>query len=172
MQMYRIFDENYYFYPLKQFETIAPSMKRILFIVAIAALAAACKAPVIESTVVFAEGSDSCHFYRIPAMTLDAKGNIVAVIDRRYESIVDLGYRKTSIDISTKRSTDGGRTWGPQSFIARGDTSKVTGFGFGDASLTLTKSGKILCLMACGNGPKGFRRGLKETALSPHHPVP
>ena len=141
-------------------------MKRILFIVAIAALAAACKAPVIESTVVFAEGSDSCHFYRIPAMTLDAKGNIVAVIDRRYESIVDLGYRKTSIDISTKRSTDGGRTWGPQSFIARGDTSKVTGFGFGDASLTLTKSGKILCLMACGNGPKGFRRGLKETALS------
>lgn len=141
-------------------------MKRILLIVAISALAAACKAPVIESTVVFAEGSDSCHFYRIPAMTLDAKGNIVAVIDRRYESIVDLGYRKTSIDISTKRSTDGGRTWGPQSFIARGDTSKVTGFGFGDASLTLTKSGKILCLMACGNGPKGFRRGLKETALS------
>ena len=42
----------------------------------------------------------------------------------------------------------------------------MTGFGFGDASLTLTKSGKILCLMACGNGPKGFRRGLKETALS------
>ena len=133
---------------------------------AIAALAAACNRPTIESTVVFAEGSDSCHFYRIPAMTLDAKGNVVAVVDRRYESLADLGYRKTSIDISTKRSIDGGKTWGPQTFIARGDTSKVTGFGFGDASLTLTKSGKILCLMACGNGPKGFRRGLKETALS------
>jgi sialidase-1 len=141
-------------------------MKRILFILTLAALAAACNKPSIESTVVFAEDSDSCHFYRIPAMTLDTDGNVVAVIDRRYESLADLGYRKTSIDISTKRSTDGGKTWGPQTFIARGDTSKVTGFGFGDASLTLTNSGKILCLMACGNGPKGFRRGLKETALS------
>lgn len=141
-------------------------MKRILLLTVLAALAAACQTPGIESTIVFAEGSDSCHFYRIPAMTLDKQGNVVAVIDRRYESIVDLGYRKTSIDISVKRSTDGGKTWGPQSFIARGDTSKVTGYGFGDASLTLTKSGKILCLMAVGNGPKGFRRGLKETALS------
>ena len=141
-------------------------MKRFLYLFVMAALAAACKAPVIENTVVFAEGSDSCHFYRIPAMTLDAEGNIVAVIDRRYESLADLGYRKTSIDISTRRSTDGGRTWSPQVFIARGDTSKVKGFGYGDASLTLTGSGRIICLMACGNGPKGFRRGLKETALS------
>lgn len=98
-------------------------------------------------------------------MTLDAKGNVIAVVDRRYESMADLGYRKTSIDVSTKRSTDGGRTWGPQSFIARGDTSRVRGFGYGDASLTLTKSGKIICLFACGNGPKGFRRGLKETTI-------
>ena len=141
-------------------------MKHYLILIAVAALTAACKVPSIESTVVFAEGSDSCHFYRIPAMTLDADGNVVAVIDRRYELLADLGYRKTSIDISTRRSTDGGRTWSPQQFIVRGDTSKVTGFGFGDASLTLTNSGRILCLMACGNGPKGFRRGLKETALS------
>lgn len=141
-------------------------MRRFLLIIAVAALAAACKTPTIESVVVFAESSDSCHFYRIPAMTLDAKGNVVAVVDRRYESLADLGYRNTSIDISVKRSVDGGKTWGPQSYIARGDTSKVKGYGFGDASLTLTKSGKILCLMACGNGTKGFRRGLKDTALS------
>ena len=140
-------------------------MRRFFLIVFMAALAASCKTPSIESTVVFAEGSDSCHFYRIPAMTLDAEGNIVAVIDRRYESLADLGYRNTSIDISTRRSTDGGRTWSPQKFIARGDTARVKGYGFGDASLTLTKSGRILCLMACGNGPKGFRRGLKETTL-------
>ena len=141
-------------------------IKHLLYLVVLAALSAACKPSEVFSTVVFAEGSDSCHFYRIPAMTLDADGNIVAVTDRRYESLSDLGYRNTSIDISTRRSTDGGKTWSPQKFIARGDTSKVTGFGFGDASLTLAKSGKIFCLMACGNGPKGFRRGLKETALS------
>ena len=34
----------------------------------------------MESTVVFAEGSDSCHFYRIPAMALDKDGNIVVKI--------------------------------------------------------------------------------------------
>lgn len=141
-------------------------MRRFLIILAVAAVSVACKSPEIVKTVVFAEDSDSCHFYRIPAMALDSEDNVVAVIDRRYESLADLGYRKTSIDISTRRSTDGGKTWGKQIFIARGDTSKVTGFGFGDASLTRAKSGRILCLMACGNGPKGFRRGLKETALS------
>lgn len=140
--------------------------KTLWTVAAALALATACTAPVIERTVVFAEGSDDCHFYRIPAMCLDRDGNIVVAIDRRYESIVDLGYRKTSIDISTKRSTDGGRTWSGQTFIARGDTSKWIGFGYGDASLTLTRSGKIVCLMACGNGPKGFRRGLKQTAVS------
>ncbi len=79
---------------------------RIPIFLAVSLLASACAHPTIQSTTVFAEGSDSCHFYRIPAMTLDAKGNIVAVIDRRYENLADLGYRSTSIDISCKRSTD------------------------------------------------------------------
>ena len=140
-------------------------MRKFVYL-SVCLLAYGCAAPVVERTVVFAEGSDSCHFYRIPAMALDREGNVVAVIDRRYENIADLGYRTTSIDISVKRSTDGGRTWGPQAFIARGDTSRVLGYGFGDASLTLTPSGRLLCLMACGNGTKGFRRGLKHTALS------
>ena len=140
-------------------------MRKFVFLAA-CLLVCGCAEPVIERTVVFAEGSDSCHFYRIPAMALDKDGNIVAVTDRRYENLADLGYRNTSIDISTRRSTDGGRTWGPQTFIARGDTSRVLGYGFGDASLTLLPSGRLLCLMACGNGTKGFRRGLKHTTLS------
>ncbi len=140
-------------------------MRKMLFL-AVSLLVCGCAEPVIERTVVFAEGSDSCHFYRIPAMTLDRDGNVVAVIDRRYESLADLGYRSTSIDISTRRSTDGGRTWGPQTFIARGDTTRYLGFGFGDASLTLTRSGKILCVMAPGRGRAGFRRGLTHTAVS------
>jgi len=143
---------------------------RFAFVAAAAAILGAClpscSAPEIQTTIVFAENSDDCQYYRIPAMCLDAQGNIVAVTDRRYENIGDLGYRNTSIDISTKRSTDGGKTWGEQHFIARGDTSRVLGYGFGDASLTLTRSGKILCLMACGEGPKGFRRGLKHTSVS------
>ena len=121
-------------YALKEVRRIG----EILFIsiAVLSCLGTSCKTPAIESSVVFAEGSDSCHYYRIPAMTLDANENIIAVIDRRYESLADLGYRNTSIDISTRRSKDGGRTWGHQTFIARGDTSKVTGYGFGDASLS------------------------------------
>lgn len=129
-------------------------------------LGGGCTDPVVTSTVVFAEGSDGCHYYRIPAMCLDKDGNVVAVADRRYESLADLGYRNTSIDISTRRSTDGGRTWSPQTFIARGDTSRYLGYGFGDASLTLTRSGKIVCVMAPGRGRAGFRRGLTHTAVS------
>ena len=132
---------------------------------AVSLLVCACAQPSIQTTTVFAEGSDSCHFYRIPAMTLDARGNIVAAVDRRYESLADLGYRSTSIDISCKRSTDGGRSWSEQTFIARGDTSRVLGFGYGDASLTTLPDGRILCLFACGNGRKGFRRGLKHTTV-------
>ncbi len=140
-------------------------MRKILFLAA-CLLAYGCAGPVIERTVVFAEGSDSCHYYRIPAMCLDKDGNVVAVVDRRYESLADLGYRNTSIDISTRRSTDGGRTWSPQTFIARGDTARYLGYGFGDASLTLTRSGKIVCVMAPGRGRAGFRRGLTHTAVS------
>ena len=139
-------------------------MRHILALV-VAIVACACSTPEIRTSTVFEEGSDSCHFYRIPAMCLDARDNIVAVTDRRYENLADLGYRKTSIDISTKRSTNGGRTWSSQSFIARGDTSRVAGFGYGDASLTLLPSGRIVCLFACGNGTKGFRRGLKQTTI-------
>lgn len=83
----------------------------IITMMVLGALLPGCTEPRMESTVVFAEGSDSCHFYRIPAMALDKDGNIVAVVDRRYESLADLGYRSTSIDISTRRSTDGGQTW-------------------------------------------------------------
>ena len=149
---------------------MSTAFSRFIFAASAAAILCAyipsCSTPEIQTTIVFAEDSDDCHFYRIPAMCLDARGNIVAVTDRRYENIGDLGYRNTSIDISTKRSTDGGKNWGEQHFIARGDTSRVLGYGFGDASLTLTRSGKILCLMACGEGPKGFRRGLKHTSVS------
>ena len=140
-------------------------MKRFLLLTACLAIYA-CSTPSVQRTVVFSENSDSCHYYRIPAMCLDKDGNIVAVSDRRYENLADLGYRNTSIDLGVRRSTDGGLTWSPQAFIARGDTSKVIGYGYGDASLTLLPDGRIVCVMACGNGKKGFRRGLKHASVS------
>ena len=71
-------------------------MRNLVFLAA-CLFVCGCAAPVIERTVVFAEDSDSCHYYRIPAMCLDKDGNIVAVIDRRYESLADLGYRDSLV---------------------------------------------------------------------------
>ncbi len=133
-------------------------MKKLLLFVGILAVAGCSSVSnEITRTVVFAKDSDSCHFYRIPAMTLDRHGNIIAVADRRYDKDADIGYRDDMIDLGMKRSTDGGRTWSEQKIIARGG---------GDASLTLTKTGRIVCVMADATNPKkGFRRGLRRAFI-------
>ncbi len=134
-------------------------MKKLLLFAGILALAgcASVNNNEITRTIVFSKDSDSCHFYRIPAMTLDRHGNIIAVVDRRYDKDADIGYRDDMIDLGMKRSTDGGRTWSEQKIIARGG---------GDASLTLTKTGRIVCVMADATNPKkGFRRGLRRAFI-------
>lgn len=97
---------------------------------------------------VFRPTTDGSQFYRIPAMILDKEGNIVVAIDRRYDSNADLGNHK--IDVSIVRSTDAGKTWSNQNIIAVGNTSIEERYGYGDAALARTKSGKFICLMAPG----------------------
>ena len=92
--------------------------------------------------------TDDCRFYRIPAMITDQEGNIVVAYDRRYSSNADLGNHK--IDVAVKRSTDGGLTWSKHNIVAVGNTSSEKRYGFGDASLVRTKSGRLICLMAAG----------------------
>ena len=120
--------------------------------------------PVIsEGTVAFAEGSDGCHFYRIPAMTVSASGGIIVAADRRYESLKDIGMRDTPIDIAVRRSGDGGRTWGQQQIIARGEGVPGPHNGYGDPSLYRTKSGRLLCVFA--SGEKSFFGGIRQMAI-------
>ena len=120
--------------------------------------------PVIsEGTVAFAEGSDGCHFYRIPAMTVSASGDIIVAADRRYESLKDIGMRDTPIDIAVRRSSDGGRSWTPQRIIARGDGIEGPRFGYGDPSLHRTRNGRLLCIFASGDIP--FFGGMRQMAV-------
>ncbi len=98
---------------------------------------------------VFAPTTDDCRFYRIPAMILDADGNIVVASDKRYNSNSDLGNHK--IDVVSKRSEDGGVTWKDYAVIAAGDGRTAAYYGYGDAGLTLAPNGDIICLMAAGN---------------------
>ena len=102
-----------------------------------------------RQTVVFAPTSDDCRFYRIPAMILDADGNIVVCADKRYNSNSDLGNHK--IDVVSKRSEDGGRTWQDLATVAVGDGRTAAYFGYGDAALARASNGDLVCLMAAGN---------------------
>ena len=92
--------------------------------------------------------TDDCRYYRIPAMVLDKEGNIVVASDRRYSSNADLGNHK--IDVSIRRSVDGGRTWSAQNLIAVGDGRNSATYGYGDPALVRTANGRIVCLMAAG----------------------
>lgn len=101
-----------------------------------------------QQNFVFKPTADNCRFYRIPAMILDKNGNVVVAIDRRYNSNADLGSHK--IDVSVVRSTDAGKTWSNQNIVAVGNTSIEARYGYGDAALARTQSGKLICLMAPG----------------------
>lgn len=103
---------------------------------------------------VFRPTTDDCRYYRIPAMTLDADGNIVVAIDKRYNSNSDLGNHK--IDVISMRSEDGGRTWKDKATIAIGDGQSAAYFGYGDAALARAANGDLVCIMASGNKTWGY----------------
>lgn len=67
-----------------------------------------------EATVPFRAGRERYASYRIPAVVATAKGTLLAFCEGRVKSASDYGH----IDIVLKRSTDGGRTWGPLKAVA------------------------------------------------------
>ena len=107
-----------------------------------------------QQNFLFKPTTDNCRFYRIPAMTLDADGNIVVAIDKRYNSNADLGNHK--IDVISMRSEDGGRTWKDKATIAIGDGQSAAYFGYGDAALARAANGDLVCIMASGNKTWGY----------------
>lgn len=99
---------------------------------------------------VFVPTTHDCRYYRIPTFIRAKDNSLVAVSDMRYDNQADLG-NDHRIDLVARRSTDGGQTWGEPVVIARGDGSSVARCGFGDASLALAPSGRLICTMAAGN---------------------
>jgi sialidase-1 len=61
------------------------------------------------STVPFRAGQEGYASFRIPAVVVSRKGTVLAFCEGRVDSARDHGH----IDIVLRRSTDGGRTWGP-----------------------------------------------------------
>jgi sialidase-1 len=70
--------------------------------------------PGIEETVVFEEATNGFVLYRIPGVVVTARGTVLAYCEARKFSGADRG----EIEIHVRRSTDGGRTFGPVQHVA------------------------------------------------------
>ncbi|MEU1402433.1 sialidase family protein [Streptomyces sp. NPDC005728] len=68
-----------------------------------------------DVSVPFRAGHEGYASFRIPAVVASGKGTVLAFCEGRADSAADHG----RIDIVLKRSTDGGRTWGPLKVAAR-----------------------------------------------------
>jgi sialidase-1 len=62
---------------------------------------------------VFVVGQGGYHTYRIPAVLVTGKGTVLAFCEGRKKGASDTG----DIDVVLRRSTDGGRTWGPLQIV-------------------------------------------------------
>ena len=101
-------------------------------------------------------------YYRIPTIINTADGGILALTDDRYSNTSDLGNHK--IDVVARKSMDGGLTWSEPVTVAAGDGSTEAAYGYGDAAVVRTKSGKLICLMAAGRN--GFGSGMLNMGYS------
>lgn len=101
------------------------------------------------------------HYYRIPAMVVAKDGSIVTAYDKRFASLGDAGSHR--IDLVSRRSTDGGKTWSEPLTIAEGRGAGGFDNGFGDPALVVTAKGRIICISCAGD--KGFAAGQKDMAM-------
>lgn len=106
-----------------------------------------------RQTMLFNPWDSGSEFYRIPAMVVlgnkQYKGRILTVTDRRYNSNDDL---PNKIDLVARYSDDNGVTWSDAKTIAGEYHDSINNqgpdYGYGDAAIVETSSGKIICLMA------------------------
>lgn len=111
----------------------------------------------IDRALVYRPGDYNSNFYRIPAIVTAKDGSIVTMADKRIEHIGDL---PAKIDVVSRRSTDGGKTWSDYVTVAEHDEIG----GCGDPALVVDgKTGNILAIFSHGNG---FLRGDSPAHIS------
>lgn len=88
-------------------------------------------------------GDYGSNYWRIPAILQLSDGTLLTVNDRRNVVQDDL---PNQIDVVSRYSTDGGRSWSEPVFIAR-NGGKM--FGFGDPGLAELEDGTVICTF-CG----------------------
>lgn len=88
-----------------------------------------------ETTVPFRAGREGYASFRIPAVVLTNSGTLLAFCEGRVGSQEDFG----NIDVVLKRSSDGGRTWGPLQVVAQNGTGLA-----GNPAPVVLDTGRIL----------------------------
>ena len=100
----------------------------------------------VERSLVYRPGDYDSKFYRIPAIVSAKDGSIVTVADKRIEHNGDL---PAKIDVVSRRSTDGGKTWSDYVTVARHDEVA----GCGDPALVVDeRNGHIIAIFTHGKG--------------------
>src|SRR3954453_22295585 len=80
---------------------------------------AGAEAPFVEDNVLFQQKTEGYSCFRIPAVVRAANGMVLAFAEGRVADCGDDG----NIDIVLRRSSDGGRTWGPLQVVSKGNGS-------------------------------------------------
>jgi sialidase-1 len=89
----------------------------------------------VEASIPFRAGTEGYASFRIPAVVVSRTGTVLAFCEGRVDSAADHGH----IDIVVKRSTDGGRTWGPLQVAASNGTDLA-----GNPAPVVLDTGRIL----------------------------
>ena len=116
-------------------------------------------APAFWGQDLFIGGRGAYHTYRIPAMVVTTKGTILAFCEGRRSSSHDWG----AIDTLLRRSTDGGRTWGPILRVHGIDEGRVT---IGNPVPIVDRQTGDVHLLLCEDGKKLFYMKSSDDGLS------
>ena len=101
---------------------------------------------IADSVVLFSPGDAGSKFYRIPAICTTNTGTLIVAADKRWHHNGDL---PADIDVVTRRSTDGGKTWEPAITVAGADTE----VGYGDPAIVFDfVRNTAICIFTHGNG--------------------
>ncbi|GAB3921741.1 hypothetical protein GCM10029976_009220 [Kribbella albertanoniae] len=112
-------------------------------------------APFVEDAPLFQQRTDGYACFRIPAIVRTASGTVLAFAEGRVADCGDDG----DIDVVLRRSTDGGKTWGPLQVVSEGSGSThgnpvpIVDDRTGRIVLVTTHNGAAPCTNGCDRDP-------------------
>jgi sialidase-1 len=99
---------------------------------------------------VFTSGTEGYHTYRIPGIVLSSEETLLAFCEGRKTSRRDHG----DLDLVLRRSTDGGKTWGPMQLVyEEGGTAEIT---IGNPCPVVDRATGTIWLPFCRNNDRVF----------------